>query len=52
MRLPSLDARDRLVILAATGLGAMVNGVAMFSSGLAWITAGMALMLWAVWRLR
>ena len=52
MKLPRFDGRDGLVIVALSGLAATINGVAMLSPAAAWITAGVALVAWAVWRLR
>ena len=52
MKLPRLDASDAVVLVAVAGLGATVNGVAMLSPAWAWITAGVALTAWAIWRLR
>ena len=52
MRLPRFDGRDGLVVMALSGLVAAVNGIAMLSPAGAWIAVGVALMAWAVWRLR
>lgn len=41
-----------MVVVALAGFGAAINGVAMLSPAFAWITAGVALVAWAVWRLR
>jgi hypothetical protein len=51
-KLPRLDGRDGLVVIAASGLGAAVKGVAMLSPAYAWILCGVALVAWAIWRLR
>jgi hypothetical protein len=51
IRIPRFDGRDRLVVVAMAGLGLAINGVAMISPAAAWITGGVALVAWALWRL-
>ena len=41
-----------MVFVAMAGLGVTINGVAMVSPAAAWIIAGVALVAWAVWRLK
>lgn len=52
MKLPQLDGKDGLVVIGISGLGAAVKGVAMLSPAWGWIVCGVALIAWAVWRLR
>lgn len=52
MKLPQLDGKDGLVVIGVSGLGAAVKGVAMLNPAWAWILGGVALVAWAVWRLR